>query len=38
MASKEPNNDLNLDLNDWIDALENLALLEGNEHAKKCCK
>ena len=34
MASKEPNNDLNLDLNDWIDALENLALLEGNEHTK----
>ena len=34
MAAKEPDNNLNLDLNDWIDALENLALLEGNKHAK----
>ena len=27
--AKELNDDLNLDLNDWIDALENLQLLKA---------
>ena len=31
-------NDLNSDLQDWIDALEDLSLLEGKDHTKKLVK
>ena len=31
-------NELNIDLQDWIDALEDLSLLEGNDHTKQLIK
>ena len=32
------NNNLNIDLQDWIDALNDLSLLEGDDHAKNLIK
>tara|TARA_X000000950_G_scaffold242345_1_gene296649 strand:- start:3494 stop:6109 length:2616 start_codon:yes stop_codon:yes gene_type:complete len=38
MSEHLPNDNLNSDLNDWIDAIEDLRLLEGSDHVKAIAK